>query len=75
MTVQEFDKLEWQFISHFDTVTHHSTVDQCKTIPTLLRFAKVKYKNGKPSNRGGYTHYMLDDIVFKSKQKLLEVMK
>lgn len=74
MTEQEFDNLEWQFSSHFNTPGHHSTVDKCKTIPNLFRCVKVNYKDGEPANRGGYTHYMLNDKVYKSKQKLLEVM-
>ena len=74
MTEQEFDNLEWQFSSHFNTPTHHSTVDKCKTIPTLFRCVKVNYKDGEPTNMGGYTHYMLDEKVYKSKQKLLEAM-
>ena len=74
MTEQEFDKLEWQFNSHFNTPTHHSMVDKCKTIPTLYRCIRVNYKDGKPTNIGGYTHYMLDFKVYKSKQKLLEVI-
>ena len=75
MTEQEFDNLEWQFISHLNTPTHHSTVDRCKTIPSLYRCVKVNYKDGEPTNRGGYTHYVFDDIFYKSKQKLLEAMK
>ena len=75
MTEQEFDNLEWQFSSHFNTPTHHSTVDKCKTIPTLFRCVKVNYKDGEPTNRGGYTHYMLDEKVYKSKQKLLEAIR
>ena len=74
MTEKEFDKLEWQFSSHFSTPASHSTVDKCKTIPTLFRCVKVNYKYGEPSNRGGYTHYMLDKKVYKSKQKLLEAI-
>ena len=74
MTEQEFNDLEWQFSSHFNTPSSHSTVDKCKTIPTLFRCVKVNYKDGELSNRGGYTHYMLDKKVYKSKQKLLEVM-
>lgn len=74
MTEQEFDKLEWQFSSHFSTPDHHSLVDKCKTMPNLFRCVKVNYKDGEPTNRGGYTHYMLNDKVYKSKQKLLEVL-
>ena len=75
MTEQEFDKLEWQFSSHFNTPAHHSTVDKCKTIPTLYRCVKVNYKDGEPTNRDGYTHYMLNEKVYKSKQKLLEAIR
>lgn len=74
MTEQEFDNLEWQFSSNLNTPTHHSIVDKCKTIPNLFRCIKVNYKDDEPTNRGGYTHYMLDDKVYKSKQKLLEAM-
>ena len=74
MTEQEFDKLEWQFSSHFSTSDHHSMVDNCKTIPSLFRCIEVNYKDGEPTNRGGYTYYMLDEKVYKSKQKLLEAM-
>ena len=74
MTEQEFNDLEWQFSSHFSTPASHSTVDKCKTIPTLFRCVKVNYKDGEPTNRGGYTRYMLDEKVYKSKQKLLEAM-
>ena len=74
MTEQEFNNLEWQFSSHFNTPPSHAPVEKCKTIPTLFRCVKVNYKDGEPSNRGGYTHYMLDKKVYKSKQKLLEVM-
>ena len=74
MTEQEFDNLEWQFNSHLSTQDYHSTIDKCKTIPTLFRCTKVNYKDGEPSKRGGYTHYMLDDKVYKSKQKLLEAI-
>ena len=74
MTEQEFDKLEWQFSSHFNTPDHHSMVDKCKTMPNLLRCVKVNYKDGEPTNRGGTTHYMLNDKFYKSKKKLLEVL-
>ena len=74
MTEQEFDNLEWQFSSHLSTQDYHSTIDKCKTIPNLFRCTKVNYKDGEPSNRGGYTHYMLADKVYKSKQKLLEAI-
>lgn len=49
-------------------------VDKCKTIPELYRCIKVNYKDDEPNDRGGYTHYMLNDIVYKSKQKVLEVI-
>lgn len=74
MTEQEFDKLEWQFNIHFNTTDYHSTVCKCKTIPNLFRCAKVNYKDGDPTNRGCYAHYMLNGKVYKSKQKLLEVL-
>lgn len=74
MTEQEFGGLKWQFCSHLNTPDYHIKVDKCKTIPNLYRCTKVNYKNGEPSNRGGYTHYMLDDKVYKSKQKLLEAI-
>ena len=74
MTEQEFGGLKWQFSSHLNTPDYHIKVDKCKTIPNLYRCTKVNYKNGEPSNRGGYTHYMLDDKVYKSKQKLLEAI-
>ena len=74
MTEKDFGFLKWQFIRHLSTPYYHSTVDKCKTIPNLYRCTKVNYKNGEPSNRGGYTHYMLDDKVYKSKQKLLEAI-
>ena len=75
MTEQGFGNLEWQFNFHINMPTHHLTVDRCKTIPNLFRCVKVNYKDGEPTNRGGYTHYILDEIVYKLKQKLLEVMK
>ena len=71
MTEREFDNLEWQFSSHFNTPTSHSTVDKCKTIPTLFRCVKVNYKDGEPSNRGGYTHYMLDKKSLQVKTKII----
>ena len=74
MTEQEFDNLESQFSSHFNTPDHHSTVDRCKTIPTLFRCVKVNYKDGEPTNRRGYTHYMLNKKIYKSKQDLLEAI-
>ena len=45
-----------------------------RTIPTLYRCIRVNYKDEEPTNIGGYTHYMLDFKVYKSKQKLLEVI-
>ena len=74
MTEQEFDKLEWQFNFHLNSGEHYSTVYKCKTIPNLYRCVKVSHKDGVPTNRGGYTHYMLDKKVYKSRQKLLEMM-
>ena len=74
MTEQEFSGLKWQLSSHLNTPDYHIKVDKCKTIPNLYRCTKVNYKNGEPSNRGGYTHYMLNDKVYKSKQKLLEAI-
>ena len=74
MTEQEFDKLEWQFNCHLLNAVAHYLTDKCKTIPTLFRCAKVNYKDGEPINRGGYTHYMLDKKIYKSKQKLLEAI-
>ena len=74
MTEQEFGGLKWQLSSHLNTPDYHIKVDKCKTIPNLYRCTKVNYKNGEPSNRGGYTHYMLNDKVYKSKQKLLEAI-
>lgn len=72
MTEQEFDNLEWQFGSHFNTPTRYSKVDRCKTMPTLYRCTTVNYKNGMPTNWGGYIHYVLNDKMYNSKQKLLE---
>lgn len=66
MTEQEFDKLECTNPSFYGW--------KCKTIPNLFRCIKVNYKDDEPTNIGGYTHYMLDDKVYKSKQKLLEAM-
>lgn len=74
MTEQEFDKLEWQFSSHFSIPYYHSMIDECKTIPNLFRCIKVNYKDGESTNKGGYTHYMLNDKVYTSKQKLLEAI-
>ena len=74
MTEQEFDKLEWQFNSHFNTPTHHSTVDKCKTIPTLYRCIRVNYKDGEPTKKKNNNNYMLDFKKKKKKQKLLEAM-
>ena len=74
MTEQEFDNLEWQFSSHFNTPTHHSTVDKCKTIPNLFRCVKVNYKDVEPTNRERNNQYMQDEKVYKSKRKLLDVM-
>lgn len=74
MTEQEFDNLGWQFSSHLSTPDYHSTIDKCKTISNLFRCTKVNYKDGEPRKRGGYTHYMLVDKVYKSKQKLLDAI-
>ena len=74
MTEQEFNNLEWQFYCHYNTPDHHSTVDKCKTIPEFYRCIKVNYKDDEPTDRGGNTHYMLNDIVYKSKQKVLEII-
>ena len=74
MTEQEFDKLEWQFNCHINAESHYYSTDKCKTIPTLYRCVKVNYKDGEPTNRGGYTHYMLNNKVYKSKQNLLEAI-
>ena len=74
MTEQEFSGLKWQLSSHLNTPDYHIKVDKCKTIPNLYRCTKVNYKDGEPSKRGGYTHYMLVDKVYKSKQKLLEAI-
>ena len=74
MTEQEFSGLKWQLSSHLNTPDYHIKVDKCKTISNLYRCTKVNCKNGEPSNRGGYTLYMLDDKVYKSKQKLLEAI-
>ena len=74
MTEQEFNNLEWQFYCHYNTPDHHSTVDKCKTIPEFYRCIKVNYKDDEPTDIGGNTHYMLNDIVYKSKQKVLEII-
>ena len=74
MTEQEFDKLEWQFNSHINAESHYYSTDKCKTIPNLYRCVKVSHKDGVPTNKGVYTHYMLNDKIYKSKQKLLEVI-
>ena len=74
MTEQEFDKLEWQFNSHINAETHYYYTDKCNTIPNLYRCVKVTCKDGDPTNKGGYTHYMLNKKIYKSKQKLLEAI-
>ena len=74
MTEQEFDKLEWQFNSHLNTGEHYYTVYDCKTIQNLYRCVKVTCKDGEPTNNGGYTHYILNNKVYKSKQNLLEAI-
>ena len=53
---------------------HYSTVYKCKTIPNLYRCVKVNHKDGVPTNKGGYTHYMLNNKVYKSKQNLLKAI-
>lgn len=74
MTEQEFDKLEWQFNCHINEETHYYHTCKCKTIPNLYRCVKVNHKDGVPTNRCGYTHYMLNEKIYKSKQKLLEAI-
>ena len=68
----EFDKLEWQLNSHINAESHYYSTDKCKTIQNLYRCVKVNHKDGAPTNKGGYTHYMLNKKIYKSKQKLLE---
>ena len=74
MTEYEFDKLEWQFNSHINAESHYYSTDKCKTIPNLYRCVKVNHKDGEPTNKGGYTHYMLNKKIYKSKQDLLEAI-
>ena len=74
MTGQEFDKLEWQFNCRINAESHYYSTDKCKTIPNLYRCVKVNYKDGVPTNKDGYTHYMLNKKIYKSKQKLLEAI-
>ena len=74
MTEQEFDKLEWQFNSHINAETHYYYTYKCNAIPNLYRCAKVNHKYGVPTNKGGYTHYMFNNKVYKSKQKLLDAI-
>ena len=73
MTEQEFDKTKWRMVSHLSCEDHHSSVYRCEDIPNLTCCKIVNFKNGEPT-RGGTTHYMLNGKVYKSKQKLLEVL-
>ena len=74
MTEQEFDKLEWQFNCHINVESYYYSTDKCKTIPNLYVFVKVNHKDGVPTNKGIYTHYMLNEKIYKSKQDLLEAI-
>ena len=53
---------------------HIITIYKCDTIPDLYRYIKVNHKDGEPTNKGGYTHYMFNEKIYKSKQKLLEAI-
>lgn len=53
---------------------HHSTTYKCEDIHNLYCCRIVNYKDGEPTGRGGTTHYMLNDKVYKSKKKLLETL-
>lgn len=78
MTIAEFQNLKWQFSSHFaladkHVVTHYVKYNRhhftiCKHVPSM------EYKMEHPYARS-YTHYVIDDTVYKTKKKLIEAIK
>lgn len=66
MTEQEFDNLECTNPSFYGWQVQDNTKP--------FRCLKVNYKDDEPTNRGGYTHYVFNDKIYNSKQKLLEAM-
>jgi len=73
MTIEEFNKIPFQFISHLAMEDEHTTTYASKD----RRFwicQHVNYKDGEPKGRS-YTHYRIDGNVYKTKKKLIEAIK
>lgn len=73
MTKEEFEKLPFRYVSHLAMEDEHCMVLDCETIPYLGKCIHTPYKKGIPYGRS-YTHYKYNGIVYKSLDKLLEVL-
>lgn len=80
MTEQEFDNIKWVSVGHFTgggiCETAYRPKDDDKT--TLMKYVSVRYdpyyEHYSQGNSKPRTEYVYKDKVYKSKQKLLEVI-
>ena len=74
MTKEDFDKLEWQFVSHLALEDEHCTTHRCINAPEGHTFSICSHVTTGVRRRC-YHHYMIDGKVCKSENKLMEAIK
>lgn len=75
MTMEEFSKLPFRWQSHLALASEYCTVYVCTTIPLLgVCVHKPRDPNTGACCGRTYKHYQYQGHIFKSLQKLLEVL-
>lgn len=73
MTIEEFEKIPFRFVSHMSMSDMH--ISTYVSDDGRFSFADfVPYKNGEPHGRS-YRHYCIGKKHYNSKKKFLEALK
>lgn len=73
MTYEELKTIPFRFVSHLSMEDEHCTAYESED-GRLGFCCHVPYKNGKPKGRS-YTHYRIDNKVYKTKEKFIEALE
>lgn len=73
MTIEEFNKIPFQFVSHLAMEDEHTTT-YASDDRRFWICVHVPYKDGEPKSRS-YRHWRIDRKVIKTEKKLIEAIK
>lgn len=73
MTIEEFEKIPFHFMSHMSMVDEHTIVYATQD-NKFMYCVHQPYKDGQPCGRR-YCHYRIGTKIYKSKKKFLEAIE